>query len=92
MGDDEDVQKSDLETSESDNDKRRTRIKAMNASTKATQSLRERSRTVADCRYAAISVDVKDSKEVEAVNSFREVLVARDLLPSRFDDYHTLLR
>ncbi|CAI0426601.1 unnamed protein product [Linum tenue] len=87
----------DLETSE--DEKRRTRgrslrKKAMTASTKLTHSLKRRSsRRVADCRYAAISVnDVRDAKEEAAVNAFRQALVTKDLLPPRHDDYHTLLR
>ncbi|KAJ6403780.1 hypothetical protein OIU84_012060 [Salix udensis] len=44
-------------------------------------------------RYAAITInDVRDAKEEEAVNGFRHVLISKDLLPPRHDDYHTLLR
>ncbi|CAK7333921.1 unnamed protein product [Dovyalis caffra] len=87
----------DLETSEDEKQPRKKvrslRKKAMSASTKLTHTLRKRSRRVADCRYAAITInDVRDAKEEEAVNAFREVLIARDLLPPRHDDYHTLLR
>lgn len=65
----------------------------MNASMKLTQTLRKRGKRVANCRYASISIeDVRDSEEEEAVNSFREALLAKDLLPTRFDDYHTMLR
>ncbi|KDP26382.1 hypothetical protein JCGZ_17540 [Jatropha curcas] len=86
----------DLETSE--DEKRRTKVrslkkKAMSASNRLTHSLRKRSKRVADCRYAAISInDVRDAKEEAAVNAFRQTLIAKDLLPSRHDDYHTLLR
>nr|XP_023897844.1 phosphatidylinositol/phosphatidylcholine transfer protein SFH9-like isoform X2 [Quercus suber]XP_023897845.1 phosphatidylinositol/phosphatidylcholine transfer protein SFH9-like isoform X2 [Quercus suber]POE54061.1 phosphatidylinositol/phosphatidylcholine transfer protein sfh9 [Quercus suber] len=57
------------------------------------QSLRKRGNKVADCRFASISInDVRDSKEEEAVNAFRQTLLAKDLLPPSHDDYHTLLR
>ncbi|KAF9688392.1 hypothetical protein SADUNF_Sadunf02G0192600 [Salix dunnii] len=72
---------------------RSLRKKAMSASTKLTHTLRKRGKRVADCRYAAITInDVRDAKEEEAVNGFRHVLISKDLLPPRHDDYHTLLR
>ncbi|KAJ9169767.1 hypothetical protein P3X46_017921 [Hevea brasiliensis] len=85
-----------VETSEEE--KRRTRSrslkrKAMSASTRLTHSLKKRGKRVADCRYAAISInDVRDANEEAAVNAFRQALIAKDLLPPRYDDYHTLLR
>ncbi|GAV70697.1 CRAL_TRIO domain-containing protein/CRAL_TRIO_N domain-containing protein, partial [Cephalotus follicularis] len=67
--------------------------KAMSASTKLTHSLRKRSKRVADCRYSSLSIeDVRDAKEEEAVNAFRQALITNDLLPPSHDDYHTLLR
>lgn len=67
--------------------------KAMSASTRLSQTLRKRGNRVADCRFASISIhDVRDAKEEEAVNAFRDTLLAKDLLPPRHDDYHTLLR
>ncbi|CAN0897910.1 Phosphatidylinositol/phosphatidylcholine transfer protein SFH9 [Linum grandiflorum] len=87
----------DLETSEDEKQRRARgrslRKKAMSASNKLTHSLRKRSRRVADCRFAAISVnDVRDAKEEAAVNAFRQALITKELLPRRHDDYHTLLR
>ncbi|XP_075100450.1 phosphatidylinositol/phosphatidylcholine transfer protein SFH9 isoform X3 [Nicotiana tabacum] len=83
----------------SEDEKRRTRIRslkkrAMNASTKLTHSLKRRtSKRVAHCRFASISTeDFRDEKEEEAVNSFRHALLEKDLLPTRHDDYHTMLR
>ncbi|KAK4768211.1 hypothetical protein SAY87_003352 [Trapa incisa] len=82
----------------SEDERRRTRVKflkkkAMNASAKITHSLRKRSRRVADCRYASISIeDVRDSEEEAGVNAFRQELISRDLLPTSHDDYHTMLR
>ncbi|WCJ38068.1 Phosphatidylinositol/phosphatidylcholine transfer protein SFH9 [Euphorbia peplus] len=86
----------DLETSEDDKRRRKPRSfkkKAMSASTRLTHSLRKRGKRVADCRFAAISIhDVRDAKEEAEVNAFRLTLIAKDLLPPRHDDYHTLLR
>ncbi|XP_071685522.1 phosphatidylinositol/phosphatidylcholine transfer protein SFH8-like isoform X2 [Rutidosis leptorrhynchoides] len=36
--------------------------------------------------------DIRDPEEVIAVDNFRQVLLANDLLPEKFDDYYTLLR
>lgn len=88
----------DIETSE--DEKRRTtprgrslKKKAMTASTKLTTGLRKRGNRVADCKYAAISIeDVRDAEEEKAIRAFRQALLAKDQLPPRFDDYHTLLR
>lgn len=86
----------DIETSEDERRRSRGRSlkkKTMNASMKFTNSLRKRGKRVANCRYASISIeDVRDADEEEAVNALREVLLAKDLLPDRFDDYHTMLR
>ncbi|OMO95757.1 Cellular retinaldehyde binding/alpha-tocopherol transport, partial [Corchorus olitorius] len=65
----------------------------MTASTKLTHGLRKRGKRVADCKYAAISIeDIRDAEEEKAVRAFRQALLARDQLPPRHDDYHTLLR
>ena len=87
----------EIETSEDERRRLRSRSlrkKTMNASLKFTQTLRKRGKRVANCRYASIMIeDVRDSEEEEAVNSFREALLLKDLLPPpRFDDYHTMLR
>ncbi|KAM7270931.1 hypothetical protein ACFE04_030145 [Oxalis oulophora] len=89
----------EIDTSEEDDERRRIgratslRKKAMSASNKLTHSLRKRGRRVADCKYASISIeDIRDAEEEKAVNSFRQVLIAKDLLPLRHDDYHTMLR
>ncbi|KAF3435973.1 hypothetical protein FNV43_RR23065 [Rhamnella rubrinervis] len=86
----------DIETSEDERRRSRGRSlkkKTMNASMKFTNSLRKRGKRVANCRYASISIeDVRDAEEEEAVNALREVLLLKDLLPDRFDDYHTMLR
>ncbi|KAA8550629.1 hypothetical protein F0562_002313 [Nyssa sinensis] len=93
---DEGTKRSDFDTSE--DEKRRIRIrslkkKAMNASTRFTHTLRRRGKRVAHCRFASFSIeDVRDEEEEEAVNAFRQALIAKDLLPARHDDYHTMLR
>ncbi|XP_023548417.1 phosphatidylinositol/phosphatidylcholine transfer protein SFH9 isoform X3 [Cucurbita pepo subsp. pepo] len=87
-----------FEPESSEDDRRRTRSKslrkrAISASAKFSNTIRRQSSRVADCRFAPISVDeVRDAGEEDSVNKFRQALIARDLLPARFDDYHTMLR
>ncbi|XP_031744708.1 phosphatidylinositol/phosphatidylcholine transfer protein SFH9 isoform X2 [Cucumis sativus] len=87
-----------FEPESSEDDRRRTRSKslrkrAITASAKFSNTLRKQSSRVADCRFATISVhEVRDAGEEDSVNKFRQVLIARDLLPPRHDDYHTMLR
>ncbi|WVZ05724.1 hypothetical protein V8G54_019070 [Vigna mungo] len=84
------------ETSEDEWRKSRARSlrrKAMTASTRLTCSLRKRNTRVADSEFASIFIeDVRDANEEKVVNSFRQVLLTRDLLPDSHDDYHTMLR
>lgn len=93
---DERAKRSDFETNE--DERRRIQIrslkkKAINASSKITHTLRKRSKRIAPCRFASISIeDVRDEKEEEAVNAFRQALIVNDLLPALHDDYHTMLR
>ncbi|KAL1830379.1 hypothetical protein ACET3Z_000030 [Daucus carota] len=95
-GEEERARRSDFEISE--DEKKRIRIrslkkKAMNASHKISHTLRRRSSRVAHCRYASISIDdYRDEKEEKSVNAFRQLLIEKDLLPPRHDDYHTILR
>ncbi|KAH1054610.1 hypothetical protein GYH30_023414 [Glycine max] len=84
------------ETSEDEWRKSRTRSlrrKAMTASTRLAYSLRKRNTRVANSDFASIFIeDVRDANEEKAVNSFRQVLLTRDLLPDSHDDYHEMLR
>ncbi|KAH9553297.1 hypothetical protein CY35_08G000600 [Sphagnum magellanicum] len=65
-------------------------FRAILASTKFRKSLRKlRS---GNTKSSLIIQDVRDVKDQKAVEEFRRVLVANDLLPQQHDDYHILLR
>ncbi|WOL19451.1 phosphatidylinositol/phosphatidylcholine transfer protein SFH13-like isoform X1 [Canna indica] len=86
----------DVENSE--DERRRTKMgslrkKALHASTKLTHSLKKRGKRKVDFRVPSFSIeDVRDAEEERAVHAFRQELIAKDLLPDKHDDYHTLLR
>uniref|UniRef100_A0A803QA55 CRAL-TRIO domain-containing protein n=1 Tax=Cannabis sativa TaxID=3483 RepID=A0A803QA55_CANSA len=88
--------RSDFENSE--DERRRSKIgnlkkKAINASNKFTHSLKKRGKRKIDYRVPSVSIeDVRDEKEESAVQDLRQRILDRDLLPSRHDDYYTLLR
>ncbi|KAI4306284.1 hypothetical protein L6164_029573 [Bauhinia variegata] len=88
--------RSDFENSE--DERRRSKIgnlkkKAINASSKFTHSLKKRGKRKVDYRIPSVSIeDVRDAKEENAVQEFRQILIDRGLLPPRQDEYHTLLR
>ncbi|XP_008805533.2 phosphatidylinositol/phosphatidylcholine transfer protein SFH13-like isoform X2 [Phoenix dactylifera] len=88
--------RSDVEISE--DERRRTKIgslkkKALNASTKFTHSLKKRGKRKVDFRVPSVAIeDIRDAEEERAVYAFRQELIAKDLLPDKHDDYHTLLR
>ncbi|CAM8973553.1 unnamed protein product [Rhodiola kirilowii] len=94
---DEKARRSGYEVSEDEKFRRRSRSlkkKAMNASTKLTHNFKKRSKRVADdLRDGSVSVeDVRDAEEEKAVNAFRRILIEKELLPARHDNYHTMLR
>ncbi|GMY05743.1 phosphatidylinositol/phosphatidylcholine transfer protein SFH3-like [Fagus crenata] len=74
------LEKYDVENSE---DERKTRLgslkkKAINASSKFRHSLKKR--------------DHIDAEELQAVDAFRQALILEELLPSKHDDHHMMLR
>ncbi|XP_021764732.1 phosphatidylinositol/phosphatidylcholine transfer protein SFH13-like [Chenopodium quinoa] len=81
-----------------DDERRRSKIgvfkkKAINASNKITHSLKKRGKRKVDFRLPSISIeDVRDANEECEVFKLRQNLLDRNLLPTRHDDYYTLLR
>ncbi|CAM6054307.1 unnamed protein product [Sphagnum tenellum] len=65
-------------------------FRAILASTKFRKTLR-RLRS-GNAKSSLIIQDVRDVKDQKAVEEFRRVLMANDLLPQQHDDYHILLR
>lgn len=64
-------------------------FRAILASTKFRKTLR---RLRSGNKSSLIIQDVRDVKDQKAVEEFRRVLMANDLLPQQHDDYHILLR
>ncbi|KAL5713298.1 hypothetical protein ACHQM5_015390 [Ranunculus cassubicifolius] len=86
-------ERSDIETSE---DERRSKMgtlkkKAINASSKFRNSLTKRGRRSSRVMSVPIQ-DERNAEESQAVDAFRQTLILEELLPSKHDDYHMMLR
>ncbi|CAH2061591.1 unnamed protein product [Thlaspi arvense] len=65
--------------------------KAINASNKFKHSFTKRTRR--NSRVMSVSiVDDIDVEELQAVDAFRQALILDEILPSKHDDHHTMLR
>lgn len=83
----------DFEISE---DERKAKIeslkqKANSASSKFRNSFSKKGRRSSKVMSFSIE-DVRDPEEVQAVDAFRQILILEEMLPTRHDDYHTMLR
>ncbi|GAA0170064.1 hypothetical protein LIER_24409 [Lithospermum erythrorhizon] len=83
----------DIENCEEDKKKRLASIKqkAINASSKFRNSLTKKGRRNSRVMNVVLE-DEHDPEEMVAVDSFRQLLILEELLPSKHDDYHMLLR
>ncbi|XP_039040814.1 phosphatidylinositol/phosphatidylcholine transfer protein SFH3-like [Hibiscus syriacus] len=87
-------EKSDLESSEDERKKRIGSLKkmAVSASSRFRNSLKKRTRKHSRVMSAGSIDDNLDVEELQAVDSFRQALILDELLPSKHDDHHMMLR
>lgn len=87
--------RSDVENSEDEKKMKKGSFKkkALNASHKLRNSLNKRGKKHSRAMSMSISIaDDRDAGEMKIVDAFRQALILDELLPSRHDDYHTMLR
>lgn len=79
-------------------EERKTRLaslkqRAINASNKFRHSMKKRGRRNSS-RVMSVSIieDDIDAEELQAVDAFRQALILEELLPSKHDDHHMMLR
>ncbi|KAL6531855.1 Phosphatidylinositol/phosphatidylcholine transfer protein sfh3 [Orobanche minor] len=87
------LEKIDMDISDDDRKTRLGSLKkvAINASTKFRHSLTKKGRR--NSRVMSVVFDDEhDVEELQAVDALRQVLILEELLPSKHDDYHMLLR
>ena len=87
------MEKIDLENAD---DERKTRLgslkkAAISASTKFRHSLTKKGRRNSRV-MSVVFEDEHDAEELKAVDALRLALILEELLPSKHDDYHMLLR
>ncbi|XP_027105720.2 phosphatidylinositol/phosphatidylcholine transfer protein SFH3 isoform X1 [Coffea arabica] len=87
------MEKIDLENAD---DERKTRLgslkkAAISASTKFRHSLTKKGRRNSRV-MSVVFEDEHDAEELKAVDALRQALILEELLPSKHDDYHMLLR
>ncbi|XP_061352457.1 phosphatidylinositol/phosphatidylcholine transfer protein SFH3-like [Gastrolobium bilobum] len=83
----------DIEYSEDEKKKRIGSLKkvAISASSKFRHSLTKKGRKHSRVMSVAIE-DELDAEELQAVDAFRQTLILEELLPSKHDDHHMMLR
>ncbi|KAL6560810.1 Phosphatidylinositol/phosphatidylcholine transfer protein sfh3 [Orobanche gracilis] len=87
------LEKIDMDISDDDRRRRLGSLKkvAINASTKFRHSLTKKGRR--NSRVMSVVFDNEhDAEELQAVDALRQALILEELLPSKHDDYHMLLR
>ncbi|ESQ53173.1 hypothetical protein EUTSA_v10024853mg [Eutrema salsugineum] len=85
-----------LDVEMSEDDKKLTKLcslkkKAINATNKFKHSMTKKGRRHSRVRCVSI-VDEIDTEELQAVDAFRQALILDELLPSKHDDHHMMLR